>query len=327
MIDTAIDAQFLTDFCQRIFPHRDQQYVTAVNYMGAWQHEMTSFTLGWRDRHIWRTEPLILRRFKSRLSWWQVDDRLKARREATVMRWLHEEGVPVARVHGMDSPHEQDFLLQRRLPGSMWFDINRDFPQAVAPYIDEYARLLALVHSLEVPFAVQNVVPHVTLKSVLQTIRGWAERAEDKRLLQTISYVAEQAEQAIEVRPCILHGDYHFANVMLHEGGISGIIDWEFSAYGDPRWDVVAAYQLLIEFEAASAADRFLNVYIEESGRSFDGPPLWNVVIPLQAWALSAWLRAEVISGRTFGFRMAEVLGDQYEEREARVIEALAYLG
>ena len=327
MTDFPIDAEFLTDFCLRAFPHRTEQYVTAVDFMGAWQHEMTSFTLGWRDNHIWRTEPLILRRFKSRLSWWQVDDQLKARREGTVMSWLHEVGIPVARVHVTDSQLGHDVLLQRRLPGEMWFDINRDFPQAVDPYIEEYARLLAQVHNLEVPYAARKVVPHVTLDSILRTIRTWAERADDRHLIQTIDRVAGQADQAIEASPSILHGDYHFANVLLHEGHISGIIDWEFAALGDPRWDVVAAYQLLVEFEAASAADRFLNVYLKESARTFDGPPLWNVVIPLQAWALSAWLRAEVIDGREFGFRMAEVLGDQYAEREERVMAALAYLG
>lgn len=327
MTDTPIEADYITDFCQRAFPHRLDQYVTAIQYMGAWQHEMTAFTLGWQDNGGWFTEPLILRRFKSRLSWWNVDDDKKPQREATVMRWLHDEEMPVARIHVIESGRHGDVLLQRRLPGVVWFDIDRNFPRAVAPYIDQYARLLAQLHNLEVPYAVQKVVPRITIHSVLRALRGWAEQAQDDNLLRTIDRVAAEADSAVEAEPRLVHGDYHFANVLLNEGRISGVIDWEFAAYGDPRWDVVAAYQLLVEFEAASAADRFLNVYLEESELTFNGPPLWNVVIPLQAWALSAWLRAEVIAGREFGFRMAEVLGDQYEEREARVLSALAHLG
>ena len=99
MNETPIEDQYLANLCLRAFPHRQDQYITAIEFMGAWQHEMTAFTLGWRDDDSWFTEPLILRRFKSQLSWWQVDDGLKARREATVIRWLHETGLPVPRVH------------------------------------------------------------------------------------------------------------------------------------------------------------------------------------------------------------------------------------
>jgi aminoglycoside phosphotransferase (APT) family kinase protein len=327
MNQVPVEPQYIADLCLRAFPHRDEQYVTAIEYLGAWQHEMTAFTLGWRDGPVWLTEPLILRRFKSRLSWWQVEDREKAQREATVMRWLHDMEVRVPRTHVVESGPDGDILLERRLPGAIWFDIDRSFPRAVAAYIDEYARVLAYIHSLEVPYTVKRVVPHVTLSSVLQTVRGWAEHAQDSNLLNTIDRFATHVADAQELEPCLLHGDYHFANVLLHEGQIGGILDWEFAAYGDPHWDVVAAYQLLVEFEAASAAERFLNVYLEESGRIFEGPPLWHVAIQLQAWALSAWLRTEIIAGRRFDFRMAEVVSDQYEEREARVLTALAYLG
>ena len=327
MNETHTDVQYLADLCLRAFPHRQDQYVTAIEFMGAWQHEMTAFTLGWHENDNWPTEALIMRRFKSRLSWWRVDDDAKAQREATLMRWLRAAGLPVPHVHVMERGPIGDVLLERRLPGVIWFDLDRSFPRAVEPYVDDYARLLARAHSLEVPRAVRAVVPGVTLLSVLETLRGWAQHAQDDELLRIIHKVETQAVHITELEPCILHGDYHFANVLLDQGRISGIIDWEFAAYGDPRWDVVAAYQLLVEFEAAAAADRFLNVYLAESGRALEGPPLWDVVVQLQAWALSAWLRAEVIAGRHFGFRMAEVLGDQYEERQARVLAALALLG
>jgi len=318
---------YIADLCQRAFPHRDDQYITAIEFMGAWQHEMTSFTLGWREDAAWYSEPLILRRFKSQLSWWQVEDTGKALREATVLSWLAGVGMLVPRMHVMESTAYGDVLLESRVPGYIWFENDRLFSRAIAPYVDEYASLLAYVHSLEAPYAIKEVVPHVTINGVLETLHGWAEHAQDSNLLHTIDRVAVLAVHVEELTPCILHGDYHFANVMLHDRRITGVIDWEFAAHGDPRWDVVAAYQLLVEFEAATAAERFLSVYLAESGRQFEGSPLWGVLIHLQAWALSAWLRREVVAGRQFDFRMAEVLGDQYEEREARVLAALSAFG
>ncbi len=36
----------------------------------------------------------------------------------------------------------------------------------------------------------------------------------------------------------LLHGDFGMDNVLVHDGEVSGVIDWEQSAYGDPLYDV-----------------------------------------------------------------------------------------
>jgi hypothetical protein len=180
MQESSTEAEYIVNLCLRTFPHRQEQYVTAVEFMGAWQHEMTSFTLGWRDGDDWLSESLIMRRFKSKLSWWQVDDNKKARREATLMRWLYESGILVPRVHVQEHGPVGNVIIEERLPGYAWFDFDRNFARAIGPYLDEYARLLAKVHSLEVPYTVRQVVPHVTIKSVLQTLHRWARHGSTK---------------------------------------------------------------------------------------------------------------------------------------------------
>lgn len=38
--------------------------------------------------------------------------------------------------------------------------------------------------------------------------------------------------------PCLLHRDYRTGNYMVADGQLSGILDWEFAGWGDPREDI-----------------------------------------------------------------------------------------
>ncbi|WP_246070454.1 phosphotransferase family protein [Paenibacillus kobensis] len=44
-----------------------------------------------------------------------------------------------------------------------------------------------------------------------------------------------------EMQQTLIHGDCTIDNVLVHEGAISGFIDWSGGAYGDPRYDISLA--------------------------------------------------------------------------------------
>ncbi|MGD6873309.1 phosphotransferase family protein [Sutcliffiella horikoshii] len=53
-------------------------------------------------------------------------------------------------------------------------------------------------------------------------------------------------EQIKENRPnnmkhCLIHGDLTVDNVLVHNGVVTGIIDWSGGTYGDPRYDISLA--------------------------------------------------------------------------------------
>lgn len=54
-----------------------------------------------------------------------------------------------------------------------------------------------------------------------------------------------------------LHGDLHPANVVVSDGTLSGVIDFDALFAGDPAWDLAAAWVLL----PAGAASRFFDAY------------------------------------------------------------------
>lgn len=49
------------------------------------------------------------------------------------------------------------------------------------------------------------------------------------------------AQRPAEVAPCLIHGDYTMDNVLVSEGRVSGLIDWCWGAFGDPRYDLALA--------------------------------------------------------------------------------------
>ncbi|MEV7732894.1 aminoglycoside phosphotransferase family protein [Streptomyces sp. NPDC088921] len=57
--------------------------------------------------------------------------------------------------------------------------------------------------------------------------------------------------------PVWLHGDLHPANVVVSDGTLSGVIDFDAMFAGDPAWDLAAAWVLL----PSGAVSRFFCVY------------------------------------------------------------------
>ncbi|GGN09994.1 aminoglycoside phosphotransferase family protein [Streptomyces fuscichromogenes] len=57
--------------------------------------------------------------------------------------------------------------------------------------------------------------------------------------------------------PVWLHGDLHPANVVVSDGTLSGVIDFDSMFAGDPAWDLAAVWVLL----PAGADSRFFEVY------------------------------------------------------------------
>lgn len=67
------------------------------------------------------------------------------------------------------------------------------------------------------------------------------------------------AAPAWEGPPVWVHGDLHPANVVVADGTLAGVVDFDALCVGDPAWDLAAAWVLL----PAGAAVRFFAAYAE----------------------------------------------------------------
>lgn len=318
----------LADFCRRAFPECAEPAISGASILPSRQHEMIAFEMtAARAEGGPVRKQLVLRRYVSTLSWWRPDDRGKAQREATICAWLHGLGLPAPDVYLREFGPWGDVVLFSRVAGRELLAQRASLSEVVGAHIDAFARLLARLHRLSPPEEVRRVVPSVSLPGALANLAAMAATIEQPELGRAIERVLELAYDVPEVGPVLVHGDYHLLNARFDGEAISGLLDWEYAALGDPRWDVANAYMQLVDFGAAEAADRFLSTYLAESGWEFEGAPLYNIAVPLQQWTVSEWLVQRQQRGDALGFALAQELIDLRDAHRDRAAMALQWLG
>ena len=96
-----------------------------------------------------------------------------------------------------------------------------------------------------------------------------------------------------EWTPAITHGDPWWGNMLVKDGHLSGLIDWEFLAVADPAWDLGSARQMGDSFHERLLAEYRARASLDEgAAQRMD-----------QWWALRAF----------FGVRFAADRGDEQE--------------
>lgn len=321
-----LTASIIADLCKHVFPDREHQHGDAIEALHSRQHEMVAFDLLWDSAQDVLREPLIVRRYVSTVSWWRVDDLGKAQREMNITRWLHEQDFPVPVAYGREFNALGDLVVFSRVPGSDWSASGLPFRDVIRANVETFARLLARLHTLVPPPEIRAVTPTVSLPIALANLGALAVRMRHNEIAGMADKAMKFAFDVPESTPVMLHGDYHFSNALLDEGRIAGIIDWEYAALGDPRWDVSNAYMQLVDFASADTANDFLQTYLAASGRTFEGPPLYNVVSSIQQWAVSEWLVRQQESGESLSFSLAQdliALRDVHQRRASLALSAL----
>ena len=84
-------------------------------------------------------------------------------------------------------------------------------------------------------------------------------------------------------KPCLLHGDFWPGNVLWQDGEISGVLDWEDAALGDPLSDVAACRLELMHAYGADAFDQFTAAYQLHHPVDMARLDLWQIYVGLAA--------------------------------------------
>lgn len=105
-----------------------------------------------------------------------------------------------------------------------------------------------------------------------------------------------------QVEQVVVHGDFRLANLLVQNGGISGILDWELATVGDPLVDLAwllddwrgpddAAISMPSPTRAGGFGDRtqLLEHYVALTGREIDGLDYYR--------ALTKWRAASLLQG------------------------------
>lgn len=163
----------------------------------------------------------------------------------------------------------------------------------------QLGRELARIHSIAPPRSdlafLDQAEGHPALRDVARYRAYLDEMGELRPALEWgLTWCA--AHLPAQQGPVLIHQDFRSGNFMLDESGLTGILDWEFCAWGDPMsdlgWFCAQCWRFgRPDLEAGGIGTRatFYQGYERESGRSVDREAVafWEVMAHLR-WAVIA---------------------------------------
>lgn len=189
--------------------------------------------------------------------------------EYALLQRMYAENVGVARPIACIEDVEflgQPFLISELVPGITQYDVAEPDKQKRDAIWKQLGELVARLHSL--PPERSGLVPAADPQQQLRDyVLWWKDRWE--RHMVDPSFVLENAFEWLLAnipahidRIAIVHADISFTNILVDEGGITALLDWEFCHLGDPVEDLAYFRQFVTD---EGDWENFLQSY-EQSG-------------------------------------------------------------
>ncbi len=250
---------------------------------------------GGANMQSWRFETggeaFVLRRAPS--AEWVANRQLDMAKEAAVIRCALAGGVPAPEVVAELAPEDDIGLgfIMRCVPGSPDPDNALSSPPAL---LDEIAAAMAGVHALDpadLPF-----LPVLEPAAGVEALAAQFAEAGGDRPPIALGLAWLRANLPAPVPLAVLHGDLRIGNIMVEDGRLSALLDWELAHLGDPHEDLAFGCMTVWRFGrldkrgfGLGQIEDLARAYEAAGGTTFDPPRFrfWLVYRTVW-WALSA---------------------------------------
>lgn len=164
-------------------------------------------------------------------------------RQGRIMAALHGVGAPVPRVLASDSTGTitgRAFALLTLVPGTSWEDHAARFGHDRAAS-DAITALRAIQRTPVIATGIENEAPVTPVEEVYRWVTLFHRAVADihgpaVRLRQALEATA--ARCAAPMDPVLVHGDFHFGNLVYGPQGVRAVLDWEIASLGHPLTDL-----------------------------------------------------------------------------------------
>ena len=162
-------------------------------------------------------------------------------RQARIMRALCRAGLPVPAVRwstpGIERDGSRPAVLTERIVADRIETVLAaiDGAEIASSAIDAAAAMHAI------PVGDTGIADEVAV-SQLDELERWRQLME--RAVAELTVVAPQLERALRSQipaprdPTLVHGDFHYGNLLFEGGRVRAILDWEIAQIGQPLLDV-----------------------------------------------------------------------------------------
>ena len=206
------------------------------------------------------TREVVIKRF--------IGDADSARSEWRRLQVAARSAVPTPAPIALDADGDwfgMPALVMARLPGRVVYP----------PQIDELAGALAVIHATPLP----EVVPEVLRRPPM-----WATWEVGIELPPGAMAALGDLQACASEEPTVLaHCDFHPGNVLIHDGAVSGVVDWSSARLAARGLDVALMRGDLAVVPGGDAPDRFLAAYEAASGVEIPDVALWDVLAAARA--------------------------------------------
>ncbi len=201
-------------------------------------------------------------------------------KEFAVLRAVRDAGFPTPDILWVDTEHASlpggDFIIMRRSPGVAGGTLMGATQKADPELNDRLGEIMGKLHTLpaltQLGALTESIRPEMWQARAHDALRGYLKQYHE--MLLASPHAPSPATAAIfnwlianvpesNLGACLVHGDIGFHNVLLENGRLTAVLDWEFAHIGHPVEDLAYAYN-------AGAADldwpRVMRAYVAAGG-------------------------------------------------------------
>ena len=152
--------------------------------------------------------------------------------EYLLLEKLHQTKVPCAKPIYLDHSKEildKDFMLMTYLEGTIEIPKIKNFG-----FLNKMVGILKNIHSVDT-----KILP--TLPCRFDPTYDLFEFLPNARINKELKAILKGYDTSYSGKPVLLHGDFWPGNILWTKDEISGVLDWEYAAIGDPVSDLAVA--------------------------------------------------------------------------------------
>ena len=238
--ETALSEVALGAYLKELYPRRQGLVLENLRLLpGAHSREVYFFNL---LDDSGRNDALVLRRDRA-----QNVTPASVADERPIMQALRERGFPVPEIVAASDDSSligRPFLIMRRIEGRELAQVAQSDP---LPYLQNTATLLAELHRSPVEglsFPLELITPPwepAWAQLIETTYATWLERrpAPSLTMARAYGWLKDHAHCA-SAHVSFVHGDYKPANMLVADGCVTGLLDFEISHVGNPAEDLIS---------------------------------------------------------------------------------------
>lgn len=279
-VDHGVLQASVLQYLQEHWPSRGVlaiQEFTAITH--GWENEVYSFRLV--DHEKSGCEDLILRIYPGH------DGVAKSTWEFDVMGLLGRTGFPVPAVYLLDFSEAflpKPFVIMERIIGPNMRDMLLDNPNIDGKLLDVFCQLLVSVHNWDWQPHRKSLAPRLPKSQALafmEELKKWS-RVAGPRFGPAFDWCATWCSHISWEPPCLTHGDFHPANILMSSGDTPFVIDWGGARLQDFRFDLAWTILLMSTYGGEQLRDLILDTYQAISGKHVLDIKYFEVVAALR---------------------------------------------